>query len=210
MSEKPVTSRQGEAIVDMANDKGLNCAQFQKAMDDGTWAMFLDSIKWGTVGIVPPRGARLHVVRIRVKLGRDWQEAVNSVRFGSTSMDNEVRQVGNQYIPVGSGEIEEEIVLINYPTGTVGDWWSALAWAKREGLYRTDPREVFAIGQQYEDLLGTFGGSEVVVVATQECQFQEEPQACFVWWHDTRCEAALRWVLHFDVCSSWFAFRRQA
>ncbi len=41
----PVTSNQGDAIRDMANDKGVGRAKWQKAHDDGRFSRFLDSLK---------------------------------------------------------------------------------------------------------------------------------------------------------------------
>ena len=41
----PVTSNQGDAIRDMANEKGVGRANWQNAHDDGRFSRFLDSLK---------------------------------------------------------------------------------------------------------------------------------------------------------------------
>ena len=45
MSNKLVTSRQVESLRQMANDKGVGRVKFQKALDDASFARFLDTLK---------------------------------------------------------------------------------------------------------------------------------------------------------------------
>ena len=54
MSAKLVTSRQGQSVVDMANDKDVSREEFQRALDNGNLARFLDSIK-----LVPLKDSRI-------------------------------------------------------------------------------------------------------------------------------------------------------
>ena len=95
--------------------------------------------------VVPPEGGRIHVIRVPVRLNREWQEAINAA--GPNTPDNyNVRNVGDQYPSQGDGTVREaEVILINFgPNG--GSWDKAIAWANQYRLKRTNPRHVFAIG----------------------------------------------------------------
>ena len=202
--DKLVTSAQGGCLVKMANDKGIGRHTFQQAFDDGRVAQFLDQIKSGTFGLVPPHGARIHIVRARVKLDSPWDEAVNSAG-PNTPSDYNVRKVGHLYQPTGVGEDEREFVLINFPSGD-GSWDKATKWAKSAGLKNTVPREVFAIGAQHQELHRILGLNPMYVVATTECTFGGERQACGVWWGVSGRGAGLDWVGGFGNSLGWFAF----
>lgn len=200
-----VTSNQTDSVRDMANDKGVTRAQFQQALDDGTIARFLDSLKTGTAGITLPQGARIHIVRVKVKLDRPWQEAVNAA--GPNTPDNyNVRKVGDQYPPTGIEEVEEDLVMINYPKGDGYD--KALAWAQTQGLEHTVPREVFAIGEQHPNLHTELGLNPMYAVATTECSFGGGRRACCVWWVVSDRKAHLVWVGYFGSSGGWFVFRK--
>lgn len=60
MSRKLVTSRQTDSIRDMANAKGVTCAEFQKALDDGSFGRFLDLIRNGNYR---PVGTKLPIIK---------------------------------------------------------------------------------------------------------------------------------------------------
>lgn len=201
-----VTSNQTDSVRDMANAKGVTRAQFQAAQDDGRVARFLDSLKVDSKAVVPPQGARIHTLRVRVKLDRLWQEAVNAAGPNTPGNYN-VRKVGDQYAPTGTEEIEEDLILLNYPQGD-GNWDKALAWAQIQGLKNTVPREVFAIGEQYPKLHNELGLNPMYVVATTECTFEGNRLACYVWWGDSDRGANLDWVSNFVSSDVWFAFRK--
>lgn len=206
MSKKMlVTSNQTDSVRSMANAKGVTRDQFQKASDDGRIARFLDSLKTGTAGIMPPQEGRIHAVRVKVKLDRPWQEALSAA--GPNTPDNyNVRKVGDQYPPTGNKEVEEELVMVNYPKGDGYD--KALAWAQTQGLENTVPREVFAIGEQHPTLHVELGLDPMYVVATTECSFGGDRRACYVWWDGSARKADLRWVGGFVSAFDWFVFRK--
>ena len=54
MSVKLVTLPQVQSLRQMANDKGVSREVFQAALDDGNFVRFLDGLKAGAGGIVPP------------------------------------------------------------------------------------------------------------------------------------------------------------
>ncbi len=223
MSYKPVTTPQTENLRKVANDKKVGRALFQQALDNGSFARFLDSLKadeqTGYTPLSDERiaeltkkaasvGARIHVLRrVRVQQDREWQEAIN-LAGPNTPMDYNVRkpEVSAQYQPVSKVMVEKDIVLLNYSKGD-GNWDKALAWGKEAVLKSTNPREVFAIGAQHPTLHTTIGQNPMYVVAPTECAFEGYRYACYVWWHDSDREAPLGWVSRFfDHSGGWFAF----
>ncbi len=212
-TEKVVTATdgQGRQFVQMVRDKKMSRARLQTALDDGTLGRVLDGIEAGlpiTIGLplIPPPGARIHTIRVRFNKGRKWSEALNAAG-PNTPLDYNVRKVGDQYPPGEGVEEEEEIILLNFPRG--GNWSKAIAWAEQFGLERTDPREVFAIGEHYPTLHRELGLDPMYVVATKECFFVGVRLACRVWWGDSGRGARLCWL---EVCGrsgDWFAFRRK-
>lgn len=208
MSKKMlVSSNQTDAVRDMANAKGVTRAQFQAAQDDGRIARFLDTLKVDPTALTPPPGVRLHTVRIRFKPDREWQESINAAG-PNTPSDYNVRKVGDQYPPTGTEEIEEDLILLNFPNGDGFD--AALAWAKSKQLENTVPREVFAIGEQHPKLHEELGQNPMYVAATKECTFGGDRGACCVWWDGSERGVDLDWVSGFDNSSDWFAFRKSA
>jgi hypothetical protein len=224
MSHKPVTTAQAEGLRKIANEKQVGRALFQKALDDGSFAKFLNSLKADKATEYVPlsdarieeltdlatkAGARIHVLRrIRIKQNREWQEAVNLA--GPNTPDHyNVRksEVSGQYQPASNKEIETDIVLLNYSKGD-GNWDKGTAWGKEAKLNAANPREVFAIGEQKPDLHTILGQNPMYVVAPIECSFEGNRNACYVWWIESERGAFLSWVGHFDGASrGWFAFR---
>ena len=155
----------------------------------------------------PPRGARLHTVRIRFKPDREWQEAINAAGHNAPN-DYNVRKVGDQYPPTGTEEIEEDLILLNFPNGNGFD--KAIAWAASKQLQNTDPCEVFAIGEQHPKLYEKLRQNSMYVAATKDCTFEGDRSACCVWWSDWGRKAHLYGVEYFDNSDDWFAFRKSA
>lgn len=172
--------------------------------DDGSVSRFLDGLKTGE--ILAPEGARVHLLQVRVRLDEPWQEAVNAAG-PDTPADYNVRKVGDLYVPTGTGEDEQEYILLNYPAGN-DNWDKALAWGAASGLKKTVPREVFAIGRQYPELHRTLGLNPMYVAATTDCTFGGFRQACYVWWDGAEREANLFWVSGFRGRCGWFLFRK--
>lgn len=155
--------------------------------------------------IRPPKGARIHTLRVRTKLDSEWQAAINAA--GPNTPDHyNVRRVEDQYAPTGTGHVVEEFILLNYPNGD-GSWGKALAWAKAKDLKNTDPRRVFAVGKEHPTLHTELGCDPMYVVATTECTFEGDHSACYVWWNGSKREANLNWVSNFGNSNDWFAFR---
>ena len=222
MEYTPVTVAQTEGLRKVANDKKVGRTLFQRALDNGSLARFLDSLKVDeemeyiplsdariaeitTVAIAV--GARIHVLRrVRVQQDRDWQDSIN-LAGPNTPMDYNVRktEVSAQYPPVSKKMVEKDIVLLNYPKGD-GDWDRAIVWGQSTSLKPTNPREVFAIGGQHPTLHNTLGQNPMYVVASIECSFDGDRNAYYVWWYGSIRRARLRRVSLFGYTSHWFAF----
>ncbi len=207
---KPVTVSQAECVRKISNEKMVGRAPFQRALDNGTFARLLDSLKGKTgkiIAITPPPGARIRTVHVCVRQGRPWQDAVDAAS-SNTPSDYSVRKIGDLYPPTETGEVKEDIILLNYPKGD-GDWNEALVWAKIQGLETTVPREVFAIGEQHPLLHKRLGLNPMCVVATAECSFGGNRQTCYFWWNGSDRKVSLRWIDNFGNSNDWFAFRKQ-
>ncbi|MDD5068110.1 MAG: hypothetical protein PHS53_01945 [Candidatus Pacebacteria bacterium] len=209
MSEEPVTLPQGQCVQKIANDKHVGRVAFQQALDDGRFARFLDGLKMGEY--VPPKGARIEVVRIRFKPDRQWQEAIT--KGGSNTAENfGVRKVGDQYSSIDTEEIEECLILLNCPKDD-GNWDKALAWAEGAGLKRTVPCEVSAIGENHFRLHTKHEMAPVSVVATEcivgkEGLVKGDRLAFCVWLDASERKSSLFCVESLDDVYCWFAFRK--
>lgn len=218
---KPVTTAQTDCLCKIANEKKIRRAAFQTALDDGSFARFLDELKADEateyVPMSDPRiaeltklaakyGARIHILRrVKVKQDREWQEAIN-LAGPNTPTDYNVRkpEVSAQYQPISSKVVEKDIVLLNYPKGD--GWDKALAWGEQAKLKKTVPRETFAISEQHPTLHNTLGQNPMYVAATSKCTFEGNPRACGVWWDDSLRGANLLWVSYFVRSYDWFSF----
>ena len=219
MKNKQPTDSQGKWVVQTARAKGVSLEEFQAAQDDGSFGRYIESLKGRKVrGYVPISeariaeltelatkvGARIHILRrVRIKRDCEWQEAVNTAGLNTPEHYN-VRKVGSLYLPNGMGEVEKDLVMLNYPQG--GSWDKALAWGQAAKLKKTVPREVFAVGGQFPTLYNNLGTDQMYTVATTECLFEGSRQACFVWWVVSGREAGLLWVSYFGVALVWFVF----
>ncbi len=217
----PVTVAQVEGLRKVANDKKVGLALFQKALDNGSFARYLDSLKADEQMEYTPLsdkriaeltkmatsvGARICVLRrVRVQQDRDWQDSINLVG-PSTPMNYNVRkpEVSAQYQSVSKKTVEKDIVLLNYLKG--GDWNKATMWGQSTFLKAANPREVFAVGEQYPTLNKTLGQDLMCLVAPIECTFFGNRRACFVWWLDSDRKADLSHVNSFYDTYAWFAF----
>lgn len=210
---KNVTDNQGLGFARMARAKGVSRQQFAASEEDGTLGRILDGIKAGmpiTIGtpLIPPIGGCIHIVKVRkLKLDREWWDAVGSAG-PDIGRHSKVLKVGDLYPPTGTGVVEEEHILLNYPDGD-GGFDNALAWATQFSLVPNDPRRVFGMAKQHRTLHHNLGMSPMYVVAPIACSFDGGQQACCVWWGDMNREAYLNWTFNFSDGDVWFSFRKQ-
>ncbi len=156
--------------------------------------------------IIVPLGVRIHTVHVRVKPARLWQEAVNAA-CPDTFPNKILRDVGSCYPPTDTDEVEEDLVLLNYPEGN-GSWEKALAWSSEKGLKNTAPREVFAVGEQHPNLNRILAINPMYVVSTAECVIGDGRRACCVWWYASDRQAGFELLNYFGRSVGWFAFRK--
>lgn len=208
-----VTVAQAMEVRSMALAKGISRKCFQRGLTDGTFATALEVVKEGrrimlAPNFEPPPGGRIYILRVPVVLDRDWHDAINAA--GPNTPDNyDVRKVGDLYLPTGTGVVEKEAVLLNFGLNG-GSWDRAIAWARQYPvLKKTDPRLVFAICEYHPLLHRELNVNPMFVVATQECSFEGNRQACNVWSNGVRREAYLRWVNNCGSAYDWFAFSRE-
>lgn len=209
MSVKPVTTAQLEQVRKMAREKGVSREQFQNGLDNGTLATALNAMKQGTritlLPIVePPPGGRIHTVRVPVVLDRSWPEAVRAAGPDIPDSDS-VWRVEDFYLRTGSGQVEQEVVLLNFGSKG-GNWNKAQAWAKHYALKQSVSRQVLAIGEHKSELHRKLGMDPLCVVATKEFSFVGRRRACGVWWSGARRGAGLVWVSDCGRAPVWFAF----
>lgn len=205
-NETLVTSSQANVVRIMANSKGVTNVQFEAALDDGKFDRFLETLKVDSTVLTPPQGGRLHTVRICFKPDRKWIEAIDAAG-PNTPKEYNIWRVGEQYPISGTKEIEEDLILLNFPQK---GFCSACVWAESNRLEVTVPREVFAIGEQHPNLHNEIKQDPICVVATRKCIFEGNDNACYVWWRGSERRANLLWTGNFESTGSWFAFRKPA
>lgn len=187
--------------------KGVTREQINSGQE--TLAIALDAIKLGRgITILPefiaPAGGCIHILdNIPVVLDQDWQEAINAAG-SNTPADHNVRKVGHLYLPTGTSTKNCRLLLLN---NAGAGWDKALTWAQQyPQLKPTAPRHVFDIGKHCPQLHYELKCNPMYVVATTECTFRDDQQACYVWWDGSKREACLRWVSVFGHSRGWFAF----
>ncbi len=205
-----MTTAQLEQVRKMANEKSVTRQSFQKYLDDGTLADVLSAIKqelpikiidW----LVAPEGARIFTIEATVDLGEDWDVAVKN-GGPNTPADYNIWKVGHLYPVSGAGAVKRRYHLLSWPNGG-GSLDKALAWGKKYNLLTTEPREVFGIGKSNPKFNYEVGPNPCYVVATEECAFEGDQQACNVWWFGSKRRADLDWVSDDGNADDWFAFR---
>lgn len=208
------TPGQRDLIHKLATEQGIRSDRVQRyGFDNGSVTVLLQAMQLSRRVVLgpefePPPGGRIHIVRgVSVVLDQEWQASINAA--GSNTLDDyDVRKVGDLYLPTGTGVIEDEVILMNFgPSG--GNWDRAIAWAEDYALKRTDPRRVFAIGEQKPQLHCQLEMDPMYVVATEECAFGGHRRACGVWWHGRAREASLGYVELYGLADDWFAFSRE-
>ncbi|MDO8517950.1 MAG: hypothetical protein Q7S26_01505 [bacterium] len=159
------------------------------------------------IEITPPKGGRVHVVRVPVNPARDWQEAINAAG-PDTPQNYNVRKVGDQYPPQLAEVAEEEIILVNFGR-YIDDIQVAVDWGKEQKLRPEDPRGTFAVGEHKPRLHRELGLSVMAIVSPQECSFEGRRFVCRVWLFGALRYCYLRWYGLGFLDYFWFAFVRE-
>ena len=154
-----------------------------------------------------PQGGRIHIIRVPVNPGREWQEAVDAAG-PDTGSDWDVRKVGGLYPPQPGEPRDEEHILVNFGK-TIPNLKYATDWGKPFGLTSKAPRSVFAIGEHRPQLHRELKVGGMAIIAPVPCSFGDRQLVCFVWLGDVERGCNLRWAgVGFDD-DCWFAFGRE-
>jgi len=153
-----------------------------------------------------PKGGRLHIIRVPVDPGREWQEAVTA-SGPDTDSDWDVRKVGDKYPPQPGGLKEREIILVNFGNTVFTQY--TLDWAKPIGLRPEGPRGVFAVGEHKPQLHRELNVEAMAVISPEPCAFEGKARVCRVWWGTSRRLARLDWFEYTYADGCWFAFSRE-
>ena len=152
----------------------------------------------------PDWGGRIHYITVTVHQDQLWPDAVMQVVGPDTSNVSDVCKVGHLYLPTGVGKKMAKMVLVSLAGG--GDFAKAVAWAEKFDLKRTNPRQVFAIGEKMPELHKEIGMDPMYVIASEECFFEGCQQICDVWWYGSKRRASLDWVSLARGSRDWVAF----
>jgi hypothetical protein len=155
--------------------------------------------------ITAPIDARIHGVLVQVQQDQEWLQAVQDAG-PDTAEDHTIWEAGTFFLPVGAEVVEEELILLNYPEKK-GSWYKALAWSEQQGLESTVPREVFAVGDQHQNLHKELGCDAMYAIATTERTFGGHRRACSVLWYDKVRKAGCPRVSWFGEVFDCFVFR---
>jgi hypothetical protein len=167
----PVTTGQADNFRKVANEKRLGRGRFQRALDDGRCARFIDSLKSDYIPLTDERiseltlkaealDGRIHIVRrVPVNQSGDWQEALQSFQC-QIPIDHEVRSpmISCQYPTSQEGVVEKDIVLLEISGSDTSrrdhsrTYGEIMIWSKSVSLKKTNPRELFAVGSIKFDL----------------------------------------------------------
>ena len=157
-----------------------------------------------SMSVKAPEGGRIHVVRVPVNPGREWQEAVNTAG-PDTGKDWDIRKVAGLYPPQQGETSEKEIILVNFGKSSSQH---ALDWAKPLGLRPVAPRGIFAVGEHQPKLNEELGMPYMAVVSLEECSFEGRRHVPYVWWNESGRRAHLDWFGSDWNDDYWVAFSR--
>lgn len=148
-------------------------------------------------------GARVHLVRVKVDYTKSHNES--AMAGGPQTVSSyDVLKVADLYQPSKNKVTDEVIVLFNWINGG-GSYQKAVEWGLSNGLSKSNPHEVFAVGEQFPKLNYELG-TTMSIVETTGCSFRSNANACCVSWDDAKRRSGLPWQSIFGRNNDWFAF----
>lgn len=211
-----VTNRQGVQLADKARENGVSREEFKNFLNDPQRlqkffnSLKLENLDWFEKLQIEAEkiDARLYLIpKLRVDYSKTHKEAAMT-GGPQTGSDWNVLKVGDKYILPTNTTVDEVIILLNYPKGG-GDYIKTGNWGIKNGLEKSVPHEVFAIGEQFPKLNYTLGPNPMYVVETTGCSFDGRAIACCVYWFDAKRLSFLGWQSDFGRGGAWFAFRKK-
>lgn len=161
-------------------------------------------------------GARMYVVRrVHVRQDIPWNDALDDAitkyTGGYTACCDP--RVSHQFQPVSDREEVLDIVLLNF-IETQNLHRSALfLWEQKTGLQATHPREIYAVGKDFETLnirLGYCANETMYLVAPTEGLVDDRLKFCFVEWTGNHRCVGIDLIDSFFALHSCFAYRERA
>lgn len=161
-------------------------------------------------GLSAPSNGRILILPVPINESRSWDEAVKS-GGPDTPPNYSVWKVGDQYPPdplIAEPTIQD-IILVNFGSGSLTVSETALAWGRREKLRQATPRGCFAIGACYPNLHRNLDLGFMAVASLKTCSFKDECHAVGVWWREAVRAADLHRFANGWLGYVWFAFLRE-
>lgn len=208
-----VTNRQGMQLAEHARNFGVSRKEFKKLLDNPIRLQeFFNSLKQDNLDWFPELlveagkiGACVHVVTVMVDYTKSHYDAAMA-GGPQTPSDYNVLKVGDKYDLPETGTIEEIIILLRCFNNRL-KYHEIVEWGIKNGLNKTVPHEIFAIGEgstRYNYELGLY---PIRVVETTGCSYGNHDRACNVYFHSSGRESSLRQQSDFGGNHTWYAFR---
>lgn len=121
--------------------------------------------------ISAPEGGRVHPVTVLVETNRNWKEVVDAAAPVTKlrDPDGQVVDALNEHFFAKSGRARAtEMVLVNFPPGSLDPWHDAMEWAEQYQFRVASPQPVFAIGEHLPQLAQRLGRT-INLVPTHTC-----------------------------------------
>jgi hypothetical protein len=210
-----VTSRQGVQLAHKAKENGVLRKKIKdfldnlKKLQEFFYSLMPKNLGWYEKLRIEAEkiGARIDIVQVVVDYTKNHNEAAMA-GGPQTESSWDVLKVGNKYQLPEKNMAYDIIVLLNYPKGG-GNYTKTVEWGIKNGLKKTNPHEVFAVGEHFPILNYKIGPNLMYVVETTGCFFDGRASACYVYWSDAERMSSLSWLSHFGGGSGWFAFRKK-
>lgn len=154
-------------------------------------------------------GVRVHLIKINVDCTRPYNELVWA-GGPQTDSGSFVFKVADKYQLSEKKITDEVIVLLNWASGYEG-YQTTVEWGLSNGLRKTTPYELFAIGEQLPDINYEIGPNPMFIIETTGCTFGDyQDFVCSVWWYNLNRKSDLCLQSCFTGhLGGWFAFRKQ-
>jgi hypothetical protein len=152
-------------------------------------------------------GGRIHVVNLEVDYTRTHREAVLS-GGPQTEKNHHIFYVGNEYHNRSShqkGMMKTVVILFNFSNSEKG-FKEAIDWGISNGLLKTTPHVVFAMGEKRSKLNYILGPNPMRVIETTGCDFEGNPCACYLRWNDAIRMSDVGYQGAFGHNYDWLAF----
>lgn len=159
-------------------------------------------------------GAQVYLIqKLVVDYTKSYEEAV-VIDEPQPISNYDVLRLSGKYPPLENKVIDETIILLNWAKSD-GSYPKAVKWGLQNGLQKTTPHVVFAIGEQFKNLnyeLGDYdlvGKMRMFAIETTGCLRRGVPSACYLGWSNSVRTSHLEFQWCYGGNLGWFAFRKK-